>query len=152
MSWAKKEELAMLRAVVSSFLFAIFLTSGAAAEELTVNKSEWDRLSVQDQQAITKILQDSRLAQDVNIVPSATAESDLPRSELSGLQDVPPQSDAWWKKVISVVTKTACEAGCEASGVGAVSACGAISGGTAAVICGGLVNKARPLCKKTFCK
>jgi hypothetical protein len=147
----KMEELAMLRTLVSSFLFAIFLTSGAAAEKLAVNKSEWDRLSVQDQQAIKKALQDSRLIQDVDIVPSENLESDLPRSDLSGLQDVPPQSADWWNVIKKTVLNKACSVGCDASGVGAVTACGAISGGTAAVICGGIVKKAEPLCKK-LCK
>jgi len=141
----------MLRTIVSSVLFAIVLTS-AAAQELTVNKSEWDQLSEQDRLAIKNILQDSRLTQNVNIVASPSVEADAPQSELAGLRDLPPTSADWFKKAWGVVTKVACKAGCETSGVGAVSACAGLSGGTAAAICGGLVNRALPLCKKTLCK
>jgi hypothetical protein len=134
-----------------SLLFAIALTSAAAQETLTVNKSEWDQLSEQDRLAIKLILQDSRLTtQNVNIVASPSVEADAPQSELNGLRDLPPASADWVKRLIKVVTKKACEAGCETSAVGAVSACGALSGGAAAAICGGLVNRARPLCKTSF--
>jgi len=129
-----------------TILFGMLLAGSAAAEQLTVNKAEWGRLSEQDQRAIEKILQDTKLNAD--IVFSTDTSDVLPPSEFAALQDVPPQSADWWKKVVSVVRKNACEVGCDAAGLGAVSACGALSGGTVATVCGGLVLKARPVCKK----
>src|SRR5262249_16881077 len=94
-----RRTLAMLPTVVSGFLLAMFLTSGTAQEQLRVNESEWDQLSDRDRDTIKKILQDSRLVPNVNIVPSATAAADLPQSPL---RDVPPGSADWFGGVIKI--------------------------------------------------
>jgi hypothetical protein len=138
---------AMSRTIVSSALFAIFLMSDAAGEDFAVNKSQWDALSAEDQRAITTILQDSKLMRDVKIVTSPTG-ADLPPSPLSDLKDVPPNSADWIKKWGGIIKKNICGLSCEAGGVGATSACGALSGGAAAAVCGSVVTAAMPACKK----
>jgi len=141
----------MTRTSITGFLFAVFLSYGAsAAEPIVVNRGQWDRLSEPDRKAIEKILQDSRL--DVTITPSDTADElrDVPEGSLD-LRDVQPNTADWFGKITKWAGKAACELGCDASAVGGTAACGALSGGVAAAVCGGVLNKARPACKK-LCK
>jgi hypothetical protein len=143
----------MIRTIISGFVFAMFLTcSASAAEQIIVKRSEWENLKAPEREAIEKILQDSRF--DVTITTSDAAdvlEADAPESPLRDLRGVDPQSADWIGKVLKWGSTAGCELGCDASAVGGTTACGALSGGTAAALCGGILNKARPLCKK-LCK
>jgi secreted trypsin-like serine protease len=136
------------RDVESTELMAAKETSGGATartsaaptsgtpNELDVNESEWSQLPQNEKDAIEGILRQSRLIEDVVIVP----RSDTPRS-------IDDPSDPRFSLCVGPV-KWVCRRGCEAAAAVAVTACGTVTAGVAVPVCVSLAERGTDACKK----